>query len=85
MIDFKKAVKKCPFCGCSAYLRKCFGFLGRVGYAVECAGCKARTPIRLPGDGYVKPNEHGDKVTFFTRDDNDIVNSLINEWNKRIS
>lgn len=85
MTDLNKAVKKCPFCGCSAHIRRCFGFLGNVGYYVECSGCESRTYVMPVGGGYMEHKNGKATGKSIVRDDKDIINTVINKWNKRIN
>lgn len=83
MYNFKKDLKKCPFCGGTAYLKKGFGLFGLIGYYIECQKCKARTRHDAMSDSYIKVKD-GKLIDFYTRNDNDVVNSLVAKWNSRI-
>ena len=84
MYNFKKDLKKCPFCGGTPYLKRRFGLFGLIGYYIECQKCKARTRHDAMGDGYVKIKDGKFTGDFYTRNDNDVINSLVSKWNSRI-
>ncbi len=85
MINFKEILKKCPFCGCSAYLRKSLAAFGEVGYYVKCNSCDARTYVLSPANNYTEIKDGKVTGKLITRDDKNIINSLIEKWNKRVS
>lgn len=84
MIDLEKTIKKCPFCGHQAHMRKGFGFLGSIAYRIECDNCKASIPPLSAGHGYMEFIDGKCTGKLLTRDDNNIADSLINKWNRRI-
>lgn len=84
MIDLEKTIKKCPFCGYMAHMRKGIGFLGMTGYWIECDHCKAHTIPLYPGTGYMDFKDGKPTGKLITRDDKNIAESLIEKWNRRI-
>ncbi len=84
MIDFNNTLKKCPFCGCSAHLHKGFSWFGNIGYYIKCGSCNAHTYVSSPSDNYMEVKDGKLTGKLITRDDKNIINSLIDKWNKRI-
>lgn len=73
-------LKKCPFCGGSAFVIKRHGIFWGIGYQVKCSHCETVSPIEEAGTKSVVDLEGFHEINI---SDVEAINMLSTRWNTR--